>query len=228
MRVILFGGTGILGGGVLRECLADSAVTAVAAAGRASVGLTHPKLREFVVKDLSGLDALGAELDGFDVCLYCLGPTSVGATEADYRRITRDLTVTIAETLLQHNPQLRFLFVSGRGADGTGTSRQMWARVKGEAENVILAMPFAEAYVFRPGVVQPVHGTASKTAWIRLMYTLTAPVLELWRWAAPRSVSTTAELGKAMLAVARHGFSKRVIEARDFQDAATLRPSLPA
>ncbi|HEU0120807.1 MAG TPA: epimerase [Bryobacteraceae bacterium] len=219
MRVILFGGTGMLGGGVLRECLADADVTRVVSAGRAGVELTHPKLRQIVTRDLFALESLGSALDGFDVCLYCLGPTSVGATEASYRRITRDLTVSIGETLLRHNTALRFLFISGRGADSAGTSRQMWARVKGEAENAILAMPFADVYVFRPGVVQPVHGTASRTAWIRAAYKLTGPLMSLLRWAAPRSVSTTEELGKAMLRTAKYGFPKKILEASDFRDA---------
>jgi len=215
----------MLGKGVLYECLRDPEVSGVTAVGRASCGVTDGKLTEIVTADLF---ALGEGLDGFDVCLYCLGATSVGATEEAYRRVTVDLTRAVAEAMVARNPAMQFLFISGRGSDSTGTSGQMWARVKGEAENLLFAMPFASVYVFRPGAVHSVHGTEPRGGWTRAMYRVLGPLLPLFRAVAPRAVSTTEELGKAMLRVARHGFSKKILESTDFREASLLQAPVAA
>jgi uncharacterized protein YbjT (DUF2867 family) len=223
MRVVLFGATGMLGHGVLRECLRDESVEAVLAIGRGQSALTHAKLRQIVERDLFRLEELGTALDGYDVCLYCLGMTSVGMLEADYRRLTVELTVSIAATLFKHNAGMNFLFISGTGTDSSGTSATMWARVKGEAENALLGMGFAAAYMFRPAFVQPMDGCLARTGWMRVL----APLVPVLRMVSAGYFSTTEELGRAMLRVASHGYSKRILDSSDFR-AATLADGVPA
>ena len=209
----------MLGQGALRECLADSDVEAVLSIGRSGAGLQHAKLTELVRADLFTLEELGSKLDGYDVCLYCLGLSSFRVPEKDYRRLTLDLTVSIAETLLRHNPGMQFLFISGTGTDSTGMSSQMWARVKGEAENALLRMPFSAAYMFRPSFIRPLHGSLPKTPWLRALYAAADPLFPLIKRLAPRHVSNTQELGRAMLHVAKHGFERRILENWDFRKA---------
>lgn len=220
MRVVVLGATGMLGQGVVRECLRDAGVETVVTIGRRGSGLRDGKLREIVRADLFTLEEEGVALAGFDLCLYCLGETSLGKTEAEYRRLTVDLTVAVATALLRYNPELRMGFISGAGSDGTGTSQTMWARVKGEAENAMLTMPFAASYVFRPAFVQPIGEIAIRTGWMRVAYAMLTPLAPVIRRLAPGSFSTTEELGRAMIAVGRYGFRKRVLESGDFQEAA--------
>jgi len=209
----------MLGQGALRECLADSDVEAVLSIGRSGAGLQHAKLTELVRADLFTLEELGSKLDGYDVCLYCLGLSSFRVPEKDYRRLTLDLTGSIAETLLRHNPGMQFLFISGTGTDSTGTSSQMWARVKGEAENALLRMPFSATYMFRPSFIRPLHGSLPKTPWLRALYAVADPLFPLIKLLAPRHVSNTQELGRAILHVAKHGFERRILENWDFRKA---------
>src|SRR4029079_2327291 len=176
MNVLTFGATGMVGQGVLREALLDPGVTRVVTVGRRATGVQDPKLRELVHADLFHLESLEADLTGFDGGFYCLGVTSVGMSEADYTRITFDLTMAVAETLARLNPQMTFVFVSGAGADSSETGRLMWARVKGKTENAILRLPF-KSYVFRPGVVLPAHGERSRTTVYRILYAATKPVV---------------------------------------------------
>lgn len=220
MRVIIFGATGMLGQGVLRECLADSDVETVLSIGRTRASLQQTKLVDVVQKDLFGLEELGTKLDGYEVCLYCLGASSFRMQEKEYRRLTVDLTVSIAETLLRHNPGMRFLFISGTGTDSTGTSAQMWARVKGEAENALLRMPFGAAYMFRPSFVRPLHGSLPRAAWLRILYQISSPFFSILKLLFPKHVSTTEELGRAMIHVAKRGFGQPILENWDFRKAA--------
>ncbi|MBI2685701.1 MAG: epimerase [Acidobacteria bacterium] len=220
MRVIVFGATGMLGNGILRECLLDGDVEKVLVVSRSKTGAVDSKLTEIIQKDLFQLAELGSALDGYDVCLYALGVSSFRMPEAGYRRLTLDLTVAIARALLMHNPGMKFLFISGAGSDGTCKSSLMWARVKGEAENSILGMGFADAYCFRPGFVQPLHGSMPKVTWIRGIYKVMSAVFPLLQWLAPNRVTTTEELARAMLNVAKRGFPKKVLEVGDFRAAA--------
>ncbi|HSU42404.1 MAG TPA: hypothetical protein VLJ38_22635, partial [Polyangiaceae bacterium] len=160
------------------------------------------------------------KLTGYDACFFCLGVTSVGATEADYRRVTRDIPAAAGRVLAARNPGMTFVLVTGRGTDATGTSKTMWARVKGEAENAILALPFKGKYVFRPGVIQPLHGITSRTPSYRVLYALFSWVVPILRWLAPESMTTTERMGRAMLNVARRGYSKPVLETADINAAA--------
>jgi uncharacterized protein YbjT (DUF2867 family) len=215
MNVLLFGATGMVGRGALRESLLDPGVARVTTVGRRPTGEHHEKLREVVVPDVADLSAVEGELVGFDACLFCLGATSAGMSEAEYTRLTCDLTVAVARTLLRLNPGMTFVFVSGAGADGSERGRVMWARVKGKAENAVLGMGFAAAYVFRPAAIIPLHGITSRTRWIRLAITVLRPVFPALKALFPNHVTTTEQLGRAMLKVAREGYPKPVLEPRD-------------
>ena len=212
MKVILFGATGMVGQGVLRECLLDDGVEGVLAIGRSSTGLTHPKLRELVRKDLFDFGAAGADLQGYDACFFCLGVSSAGMSEADYTRVTFDLTLGWAKALARINPAMTFLYVSGAGTGG----KTMWARVKGRTEEALLAL-FPSAYMVRLALLIPTHGEVSKTRWTRIAYAVLRPLLPLLRALAPGAVISTEELGRAMIRTARKGAPKRVLEMRDLR-----------
>lgn len=223
MRVILFGATGMIGQGVLRECLLDSRVTRVLAVGRAASGKTHAKLEDLVLRDLTNYSAVMERLAGFDACFFCLGVSSAGLGEAEYRAITVDLTLAAANALLRASPRLRFNFISGAGSDSSEKGRTMWARTKGRAENALLALPFTEVTIFRPGVIQPLHGITSRTAAYRVLYTVLAPLVPLIKALAPGLITTTERVGRAMINVAAHGSAKRILESADINAAAADR-----
>ena len=205
----------MVGQGVLRECLLDTEVTLVQTVGRTATRVQHQKLREVVHQDLWHYADVETQLSGFDACFFCLGVSSAGMAEADYERVTYGLTLAAAETLSRLNPQMTFVYVSGAGTDSSERGRIMWARVKGRTENALLRLPFKAAYMFRPGAIQPLHGVQSKTAVYRVLYSLTKPLLPLLRWAMPGIIVTTEQMGRAMIAVARHGAPKRVLESQD-------------
>ncbi len=212
MKVILFGATGMVGQGVLRECLRDDGVERVLAVGRSSTGQTHPKLRVLLRKDLFDFGAAGAELQGYDACFFCLGVSSAGMSEADYTRLTFDLTLGWARVLARINPAMTFVYVSGAGTGG----KAMWAQVKGRTENALLAL-FPSAYMVRLSALRPMHGEVSKTRWTRIGYAVLRPILPLLRAVAPGAVITTEELGRAMIRAARQGAPKRVLDTRDLR-----------
>ena len=214
MKVILFGATGMVGQGVLRECLLDPDVDGVLSIGRSSTGKAHSKLREIVHPDLLGLSAIEPALSGFNACFFCLGVSSAGMTEEDYRRVTFDITLSVAQTLARVNPGMTFIYVSGAGTDSTERGRTMWARVKGRTENALLRLPL-KAVMFRPAGIVPLHGITSKTRFYRVAYALTRPLWSLLLRAFPRFVTTTEQVGRAMLRVAKGGFPKPILETRD-------------
>lgn len=205
----------MVGQGVLRECLLDPDVETVLSVGRNATGQQHQRLREIVHGDLFDLSAIETELAGFDACFFCLGVSSAGMTEESYRRITYDLTSSVARSLSRLNPPMTFIYVSGMGTDSTGRGRLKWARVKGETENALLRLPFKAAYMFRPALIVPLHGVKSKTRLYRVFYTLLGPVLPLLYAVAPKYVATTAQVGRAMLAVAKRGAPLSVLENSD-------------
>lgn len=222
MKVILFGATGMVGQGVLRECLLDPDVKLVQTVGRTSTGMQDAKLRELVHADLFQYESIESQLTGFDACLFCLGVASSGMKEADYHRITYQLTLGAAETLLRLNPRMTFIYVSGSGTDSSEHGRMMWARVKGKTENALLRLPFQAAYMFRPGFIQPLDGIQSKTPWYRFFYALTAPVLPLLRRLFPNQILTTEQIGRAMLHAAKNGAPKPILEASDIRAASGI------
>lgn len=216
MRVLIFGATGMVGQGVLRECLRDPDVTVAATIGRTATGLDNRKVKEIVHRDLADYAGMEEELTGFDACFFCLGVSSSGMKEADYTRVTYDLTLAAGETLSRLNPGMTFIYVSGAATDSSEKGRVMWARVKGRTENALLQLPIS-AYMFRPGLIQPMDGIKSKTPAYRVLYGLSKPLLPLLRWALPNQVVTTREIGRAMLEVARHGYRKRILEIKDIR-----------
>jgi uncharacterized protein YbjT (DUF2867 family) len=215
MKVILFGATGMVGQGVLRECLLGNDVDNVLAIGRSTAGQQHPKLQEIVRADLFDLSPIESRLSGFDACFFCLGVSAAGMSEQDYRRVTYELTISVAKTLVRLNPTMTFIYVSGAGTDSTERSRMMWARVKGKTENDLLKMPFRAAYMFRPGYIQPLHGIRTKTKWYGALYAVMGPLYPIWKRLLPKYVTTTECVGRAMLNVVRHGAPKRFLENQD-------------
>jgi uncharacterized protein YbjT (DUF2867 family) len=215
MNVVLFGATGMVGQGVLRECLLDPEVDQVLAVGRSAKGQPHVKLREIVHENLLELSPIEAKLTYLDACFFCLGVASAGMSEESYRRVTYDITLAAAQTLVKLNPDMTFIYVSGAGSDSTEKSGTMWARVRGQTENALLRLPFKGVYIFRPAAIQPLHGITSKTRAYRISYALLKPVLSTLRAMFPKYITTTEKLGRAMLTVAKKGYSKSVLESAD-------------
>ena len=201
MNVVLFGATGMVGQGVLRECLLDGDVRRVVSVVRSPSGQQHEKLREIVAVNFLDLSSISAELTGLDACIYCLGVSSAGMTEEQYKRITYEYTMEAARTLVESNPGLTFLYVSGSGTDSSERGRIMWARVKGKTENALLRLGFQG----RPGFIQPLHGIKFKTRLYRAIYAVSTPISPVLRAIFPQYVMTTEQLGRAMLAVAKTG-----------------------
>ena len=218
MRVILFGATGMIGGGVLRECLTDSGVERVLSIGRGKKAQAHEKLSEVVLPDLTDYRAMAGDLAGYDACFFCIGVSSVGMSEAEYRRVTYDIAVAAARALVEASPTMTFIFVSGAGTDVA--SKTMWSRVKGETEKAILALPLRAKYVFRPAFVRPMHGVTSRTRSYRILYAVGRPLVPLLEALAPKYVTTTERIGRAMLNVARRGYARAVLESDDINAAA--------
>ncbi len=212
----------MVGQGVLRECLLDPEVESVTTIGRRASGVAHPKLTELVHPNLLDFSAIRSRLSGFDACFFCLGVSSLGLTKDAYRRVTYDITLAAAETLVGLNPRMTFVYVSGAGTDSTGRGRSMWARVKGATENALLRLPFKAAYMFRPALIVPLQGITSKTRWYRLFYALARPLLPILEALVPGQVTTTEKIGRAMLVAARDGAPKPVLETPDIN--ALARP----
>ena len=217
MNVLLFGATGMVGQGVLRECLLDSGVASVVSIGHSAAGVSDPKLHEIIHADLTNYTTIEAQLSGFDACFFCLGISSAGLTEEQYSRVTYDITLRAGEALARLNPGMTFVYVSGQGTDSSEHGRIMWARVKGRTENALLRLPFKAAFMFRPGIIVPRFGARSRTALYRIPYMLTRPFLPLLLRAFPNQVLTTDEIGRAMLLVARYGAPKHVLETGDIR-----------
>lgn len=220
MRVLIFGATGMVGQGVLRECLINADIQDVLAIGRSPTGVQHPKLREIQRQDLFDYSDIEGELTNLDACFFCLGISSAGLPEEKYTNLTYTLTLAAAETLARLDPQMTFVYVSGAGTDSSEKGRVMWARVKGKTENALLRLPFKAAYMFRPGVIQPVHGERSKTAAYRIGYIFAKPLLPLLRLLFPRYVLTTEEIGRAMIQVVKRGAPKKILESWDIGECA--------
>jgi uncharacterized protein YbjT (DUF2867 family) len=220
MRVVIFGATGMVGQGVLRECLAAGDVEAVVTVGRTPVDASDPKHLDLVQRDLFDLGTIESTLVNLDACFFCLGVSSAGMTEANYTCVTCDLTLSVAACLSRLNPQMTFVYVSGAGTDATERGPLMWARVKGRTENALQRLPFRAVYLFRPGVIQPLHGATSKTASYRILYRFASPLLSIARWLLPKFVLTTESVGSAMLNVVRQGAPKPVLDAADIKQLA--------
>ena len=210
MKIILFGATGMVGKGVLRQCLLDPGVESVLSIGRKPSGMSHAKLRDLVRTDMFDFNVNAGDLSEYDTCFFCLGVSSVGMSEADYTRHTYDLTMGWAHALARANPAMRFLYVSGMGTDG----KAMWARVKSRTENDLLAL-FPGALMIRLGALRPLHGERSKAPGVGVLLTVLSPLWPIFQWLWPNAVITTEELGRAMILAARKGGAKRALESAD-------------
>lgn len=219
MNVLIFGATGMIGRGVLLECLRDSAVDLVVTLGRKPAGSLDGKLREIIHHDFTDYSAMEESLSGFNACFYCLGISSAGMTEADYTRVTFTYTLAVAEPFSRLNPGAKFTFVSGVGTDSSEKGRTMWARVKGRTENALLKLGL-DAYMFRPGFIEPLDGIESRTPLYRKLYAVSRPLFPLLRRAFPNHVLTTRQVGRAMLQVARQGYSRHILDPGDIRAAA--------
>jgi uncharacterized protein YbjT (DUF2867 family) len=215
VKVVIFGASGMVGGSALRACCLDPDVTQVLVIARRPVGVSDPKVHELLVRDVGNLSAVEAEVAGYDACFWCLGVASAGMSEAEYRAVTHDLTVRAAATLARVNPGMTMIYVSGAGTDSTEKGRTMWARVKGQTENALLRMPFRAAYMFRPGLIRPMHGIRSKTRSYRWLYAVLLPFLVLTHAVAPNSMTTTDRIGRAMIQVVRIGAPERLLGTRE-------------
>ena len=223
MNVVVFGATGMIGQGVLRECLLDPDVQRVVTVGRTPAGRQDPKLEEIVHGDLFDLAPVESRLTNLDACFFCLGVSAAGMTEEEYTRVTYGIAMSVAATLARLDPQMTFVFVSGAGTDSTERGRTMWARVKGRTENAILKLPFRRAYMFRPGFIQPLHGIRSRTKLYRVFYAIAGPLFPLLRRLFPAGVTTSEQLGRAMLAAAKHGAASPIVDMREINRLANRR-----
>jgi uncharacterized protein YbjT (DUF2867 family) len=215
MNVVVFGASGMVGKGVLLECIDDARISRVLVIGRSSCGVTADKVEEILLPDMADYSSIEAKLEGLDACFFCLGVSSVGMSEAAYRRVTYDFTIAAAEALVRKSPALVFIYVSGQGTDETAKGPLMWARVKGETENRILALPFKAAYMFRPGVIEPLRGVRPKATLTRVAYAIGWPLFPLLRATSPRLITTTEAVGKAMIKLAFDGSDRRYFENAD-------------
>jgi uncharacterized protein YbjT (DUF2867 family) len=225
MNVILFGATGMVGMGVLLECLDDERVARVLVISRHPIGISHPKVHEIIHQNFFDYSAIQSQFTGFDACFFCLGVSSVGMSGSEYRRVTYDLTLAAATAIASvTSRQLTFCYVSGEGTDSTERGRAAWARVKGETENALLRLPFKSAFMFRPGYVQPLRGSRSKTRWYQALYTTIGAVYPVLRRLAPGYVTTTVNIGRAMIQAAAGGYAKPILRSDDINRLAAASP----
>jgi len=213
IKAIIFGATGMVGEGVLQMSLNHPSVESVLVIGRKSCGKSHPKLKEIIHNNFFDYKNIEEVLKGYNACFFCLGVSSIGMKEEDYKRITYNLTMSAAKTLAALNPGMTFCYVSGSGTDSTEKGRLMWARIKGKTENDLFRLPFKDSYMFRPGFIKPLKG--QKNAYkasqaIGLFY----PVLKIL---ITKYVCTMENLGLAMIHAAESGYSKKILENKDIK-----------
>nr|WP_319511252.1 NAD-dependent epimerase/dehydratase family protein [uncultured Draconibacterium sp.] len=215
MKVIVTGATGMVGKGVLLECLDHESVEKVLVIGRNPVDVTHPKLEQLIQNDFSDFSTVKEQLAGFDACFLCMGISSVGMKENDYKKITYDYTLALARELLPLNPEMTITYVSGEGTDSSEKGRVMWARVKGKTENDLIKLGFKQAFMFRPGFIIPLHGIKSRTKAYQFMYDYFMWLVRLFKAVAPNAVVNTTQVGKAMINCAMHSYNSIIIKPKD-------------
>jgi uncharacterized protein YbjT (DUF2867 family) len=211
IKVIVTGASGMVGEGVLLECIRHPEVERIVVVGRRPCGVVHEKVKELLVRDFFNLTSVESELKGFDACFFCLGVSSIGLKEPEYTKLTYDLTLNFANLVSRQNSGMTFCYVSGAGTDSTEKGRSMWARVKGRTENKLMTLPFKRALAFRPGVMHPTPGMKNTLPYYKYF---------AWIWYLGRPISPSvflrlSEVGTAMINAAIHGSEKKVLEARD-------------
>ena len=214
LNVVITGSSGMVGKGVLLECLDDERVGKVLIINRSSINLTHPKLTEWIVEDFQTIDGSEEILKGYKCCFFCAGVTSLGLSEEQYSKLTYDLTISFAEAFLKSNPNSTFCYVSGAGTDSSEKGRSMWARVKGRTENALRNMPFKASYMFRPGYIQPLKGIKSKTGWYQTLYNIFRPIYAILKH-FPSTATSTTNMGMAMIEAGINGYTKEILENSD-------------
>lgn len=212
LSVIITGATGMVGEGVLLECLESPAIDRVLIVNRRPYGATHPKLKECIVPDFLNLERSAAQLTGYDACFYCAGVSSLGMSEAEYTRITYDITMHFAQTLVKLNPGMTFVFVSGAFTDSTEKGKTMWARVKGRTENALARLGFKNTYSFRPGFMKPMDGQRHLKWYFRV---IGPPLSLVLRLLLPSRMSKLQDVGRAMIRCAAQGYPKTILEVKD-------------
>ncbi|WP_145491915.1 Rossmann-fold NAD(P)-binding domain-containing protein [Yersinia rohdei] len=220
MKIMIFGASGMLGQGVVRECLLAADVSGVAVVTRQALAISNPKLQQIVTPDPTKFSLSREDIRQYDACFFCLGVSATGMTEEKYRQLTYELTLNVASQLQQANPAMAFIYVSGAGTDSSEQGKVMWARVKGKTENALLKLGFAHAWMFRPAIIQPLNGARSKTASYRIFYQLLTPLFPLLKYLFPTAILTTEDMGKAMLNAVRYGYDKPILEKGDISQLA--------
>ncbi len=214
-KVIITGATGMVGKGIMLECLDHESISEVLIIGRNPIGMNHPKLKELIHKDFSDFSPVADQLTGYDACFFSLGISATGLKEPEYKRITYDFTLALAKTLLKLNPEMTFNYVSGQGTDSTEKGRMMWARVKGKTENDLLNLGFKQAYMFRPGMIIPLWGIKSRTKSYQFIYDYFMWLVKLIKALSPNSVVNTTQIGQAMINSMLKGYSEKILTPKD-------------
>ncbi len=214
-KVIITGATGMVGKGVLLECLDHKLIDEVLVIGRNSIGIEHPKLKELIHNDFTDFEYVKSQLSGYDACFFCLGISAAGLNEEAYKKITYDFTMILANTLLKINPEMTFNYVSGEGTDSSEKGRMMWARVKGKTENDLLKLGFQQAFMFRPGAIIPLRGIKSRTKSYQFMYDYFMWLVKFIKFIAPNSVVNTTQIGLAMINSVFKDYDKKVLKPKD-------------
>jgi uncharacterized protein YbjT (DUF2867 family) len=218
-KVVITGTTGMVGKGVLLECIDHPSIDNILIVNRNPLGITHPKVREVLIKDFFDVSSISDEMKGFDACFFCLGITSIGQSEESYSRTTYDLTLNFAEAFIDQNKNSIFCYVSGTGTDSSEKGRTMWARVKGKTENKLIEMPFKRAFMFRPGYIQPLRGIKSKTQWYATLYMIFKPIYLLLKH-FPSTATNTTNMGLAMINSMDGKYAKSILENKEINELA--------
>lgn len=215
IKAVITGATGMVGEGVLHECLLHPDVESVLVVNRRSCGISHPKLREVIHRDFSDLSPIAGEFSGYNACYFCAGVSSVGKKEEEYRHITYDLALHFAERMIKTNGEnkVTFCYVSGEGTDSTEKGRLAWARIKGKTENDLLKLPFKSAFMYRPGLIKPIDGLKNTYR----IYKILNPLLPLVERMIPKHMVKLEEIGRSMINVTLNGYSKKVLECTDIR-----------
>ena len=220
-NVVITGSTGMVGKGVLLECLDHKWVEKVLVVNRRSINLTHPKLKELLVSDFMDLKNIEDDLKGYDACFFSLGVSSIGISKGDYEKITYELTIHFAKTFLDKNKDSIFTYVTGAGTDSTEKGKVHWARVKGKTENRILDMPFRVAYMFRPGYIHPYRGVGSKTIWVNLLYGIFGILYQILKF-FPRTATNSINMGRAMIYCLNGEYKEKILNNKEINEVAKL------
>jgi uncharacterized protein YbjT (DUF2867 family) len=216
IRAIVTGVTGMVGEGVLYECLEDPQVESVLIINRRPSGFSHPKLREIIHADFLDIRPIEDQLSGYNACYFCLGVSSIGMKEPEYTKLTYTLTMHVAEVLCRLNPDMTFCYVSGAATDSTESGRQMWARVKGKTENDLMKLPFRQVFAFRPGFMKARDEARNVLKYYKYFIWMFPTLKALF----PNTASYLSQLGQAMLKVTKYGYEKKILEVRDINELA--------